>query len=149
VFGMTGHRDPALVAIPLDSTGDITGTDKIVWQMKDGPPYVPSALLYDGLLYFTKSRNAILSCVDARTGKALIDQKRLPEMESLYASPVGAAGRIYLSSREGATLVIKQSKELEILATNHLDETIDASPAIVGKEMYIRGENHLYCIAEK
>ncbi len=149
VFSMTGHRDPALVAIPLDSTGDITGTEKIAWQMKDGPPYVSSALLYNGLLYFTKSRNAILSCVDAKTGEVLIDQKRLPEMESMYASPVGAAGRIYFSSREGTTLVIKQAKELDILATNRLNETIDASPAIVGKEMYIRGEGHLYCIAEK
>jgi hypothetical protein len=45
-------------------------------------------------------------------------------------------------------LVLKKGPELEILATNHLGETIDATPAIVGDQIFIRGENHLFCIAE-
>lgn len=146
-FCMTGHRGFALFAIRLDSQGDITGTDKIAWQRDSGTPYVPSPLLSNGRLWFTKSRNAILSCVDAATGEPVIDQKRLPDMNSLYASPVGAAGRIYICSREGTTVVIRDAEELEILATNQLDDTFDASPAIVGNEIYLRGAGHLYCIA--
>jgi len=69
-------------------------------------------------------------------------------MDSLYASPVGAAGRIYIASREGTTVVIRDADELEILATNQLDDTFDASPAVVGSKLYLRGEKHLYCIAE-
>jgi outer membrane protein assembly factor BamB len=145
---MTGHRDPAGVAVPLDAQGDVTGTDKIAWQVDEITPYVSSPLLYDDTIYFVKSRNAILSSLAAKTGEPIIRQKRLPEMDSVYASPVGANGRIYFCSREGVTNVLKQGPEFEVLATNKLDETIDASPAIVGNEMFIRGEKHLYCISE-
>jgi outer membrane protein assembly factor BamB len=109
---------------------------------------VSSPLLYEDTIYFVKSRNAILSSIAAKTGKTIINQKRLPEMDSLYASPVGAGGHVYLSSREGATVVLKHGPEFEIVATNMLDEPIDASPAIVGDELYVRGESHLYCISE-
>lgn len=145
---MTGHRDPAGIAVPFDSRGDITDSEKIAWKVDRGTPYVSTPLLYDGLLYFTKSRSAILSCIDAETGEVYIDQNRMPGMDSIYASPVGADGRVYFSSREGVTVVYKLGREAEVLASNQLDETIDASPAIVGKEMYIRGNKHLYCIAE-
>ena len=148
-IAMSGHHDPAGVAVPLDSEGDLTDTERITWRIEESTPYVSSPLLYDDTIYFVKSRGAILSSVAARTGKAIIDQERLPEMESVYASPVGADGRVYFSSREGTTVVLKHGPELEILATNILDEPIDASPAIVGKEMFIRGENHLYCISEE
>lgn len=147
-YCMTGQRGFALYAIPLDSQGDITDTDKIAWHRNSGTPYVPSPLLYGNRLWFTKSRNAIVSCVDATTGEPLIDQKRLQGMDSLYASPVGAAGRIYIASREGTTAVLRDADELEVLATNQLDDTFDASPAVVGDELYLRGQNTLYCIAE-
>jgi outer membrane protein assembly factor BamB len=146
---MSGHHDPAGIAVPLTSRGDVTGTDNIAWQIEEVTPYVSTPLLYDDTLYFVKSRNAILSSANAKTGEPIIRQKRLPEMESIYASPVGADGRVYLSSREGTTLVFKHGPEFEILATNILDEPIDASPAIVGNDLIIRGENHLYCISEE
>jgi hypothetical protein len=146
---MTGHHDPAGVAVPLDAQGDVTGTDKVAWQIDEITPYVSSPLLYGDTLYFVKSRNAILSSVAAKTGAPIIRQKRLPEMESIYASPVGADGRIYFCSREGTTVVLKHGPEFEVLATNLLDEPIDASPAIIGNQMFIRGEKHLYCIAEQ
>jgi outer membrane protein assembly factor BamB len=150
VVCMTGHRDPAGIAVPLDARGDVTSSDTIAWQVENSTPYIASPVLYDGLLYFTKGRNAILSCVEAKTGDVVIDQERLPRMESLYSSPVAAAGRIYISSREGNTAVIKHGRELEILATNELDEqAIDATPAIVGNEIILRGETHLYCISEQ
>jgi outer membrane protein assembly factor BamB len=148
VFCMTGHRGAALNAIPLDSTGDITDTDKIAWSRDNGTPYVPSPLLYDDLLYFTKSNNAILTCVSAETGAVHFENKRLEGLDTLYASAVGASDRIYISGRDGTTLVLKKGTELEVLASNHVGETIDATPAIAGKQMFIRGEKHLFCIAE-
>ena len=147
VYCMTGYRGYALYAIPLDSVGDITDTERIAWHRDEGTPYVSSPLLYDDRLYFTKSRNGILSCLNAETGEPIIDQERLTGVSSLYASPVGAAGRIYLVSREGTTLVLKKSDQLEVLAANVLDEPIDASPAIVGKQLFLRGDKHLYCIS--
>src|SRR5262245_45848268 len=148
-IAMTGHNNPAGIAVPLDAQGDVTDTDKIAWQLKDVTPYIASPLLYGDVLYLTKNRNAILSVVEAKTGKVLVNQKRLPDQDTLYASPVGAAGRVYFPSREGMTVVIKHGPDYDVLARNPLDETIDASPAIVGKEIFIRGEKHLYCIADE
>jgi len=67
-------------------------------------------------------------------------------MKSIYASPVGAAGRVYLTSREGVTLVIKNQPALDVLSINKLPEEMDASPAIVGRELFLRGQRHLYKI---
>ena len=142
-----------LAAIDLDGTllrsdGTIADTDRIAWKRTEGTPYISSPVLADGLLYFTKDRNAILSCVEAATGKEVYANKRLPDMNTLYASPVAAAGRLYVFSREGTGVVVKLGREFEVLAANKLDETIDASPAVVGKTMYVRGDKSLYCIAE-
>ena len=67
----------------------------------------------------------------------------------MYASPVGAAGRIYIADRDGTTTVIKQSDTLEVLAVNTLDDGFDASPIIIGDELYLKGRTHLYCIAKR
>lgn len=149
VYCMSGYRGNALFALPLDATGDITGTDKIVWSQDRGTPYVPSPLLYDGLLYFNQSNNAILSCVDAETGDTVIDRTRLPDVRRIYASPVGAAGRVYFMGRDGEALVLEHGTEFKVLATNRLDEGMDASPAIVGKQILLRGQKHLYCISSQ
>jgi outer membrane protein assembly factor BamB len=145
-IAMSGFQGTAAYAIPLGSTGDITGTDRIAWHYKTNTPYVPSPLLVGDRLYFTKWFSPILTCLDARTGKVLMEAQRLPGLKNLYASPVAANGRIYFVSREGAGLVIKEQPTLEVLGTNRLDEGFDASPAVVGREMFLRGKAHLYCI---
>jgi len=145
---MTGYQGFALHVVPLSATGDVTGSDQIVWSRNTSTPYVSSPILVDDKLYFTKARNAILTCVDAKTGEVHFEEERLPEMNELYASPVAADGKIYISARNGNVCVIKVSDQLEVLANNSLGETIDASPAIVGDTMYIRGAEHLFCIAE-
>jgi hypothetical protein len=65
---------------------------------------------------------------------------------SFYASPVSAGGRIYLIDRDGVTLVLKQSTKVEVLATNRLDDTFDGSPAVVGRQLFLRGHKYLYCL---
>jgi outer membrane protein assembly factor BamB len=148
-IAMSGFGSTAAYAIPLGSTGDITGTDRIAWHYKTATPYVPSPLLVGDRLYFTKWFSPILTCLHARTGKVLMETQRLPGLKNLYASPVAANGRIYFVSREGAGLVIKEQPKLEILGTNRLDEGFDASPAIVGRQMFLRGKEHLYCISDE
>ena len=125
----------------------ITDTDKVAWhQSGEGAPYVPSPLLYGDLLYFTKSRGAILSCVKAATGETLFDQQRLPGLGTVYASPVGAAGRVYIVDLDGNCVVLKRGAKLEVLGTNELGEPVEASPAVVGKQLFLKGRRHLYCI---
>nr|WP_149496812.1 PQQ-binding-like beta-propeller repeat protein [Roseiconus lacunae] len=148
VIVMTGYRGYAIYSIPLSSKGDISDSDQIAWIGDDAAPYVPSPLLYQGQLYFVKSNNGILVSRDAETGEVIIDENRINGIRSIYASPVAANGMVYLTGRDGTTVVIKHGKSMEIVATNELDSEIDASAAIVGNEIYLRGKHHLYCIAK-
>jgi outer membrane protein assembly factor BamB len=149
IYCMSGYNGSAACAIPLDVTGDLTESDRLTWRHGRGTPYVPSPLLVGERLYFTQANNPILTVLDTKSGKPILERERLPAQKSLYASPVAAAGRIYLVDREGVTVVLKQSDAFEVLAINRLDDAIDASPAVVGKQLFLRGEKFLYCIEEK
>ena len=149
VFVMSGYRGNALQALRLDRSGDITGTDGIVWSHAKSTPYVPSPLLVGDTLYFISNNSAMLSAFDAVSGKAHFEAERLEGLNGVYASPVAADGRVYVVGRDGNTAVLRQGPRLEILAKNHLEDGFDASPAIVGKQIFLRGRQSLYCIAEK
>lgn len=150
LFVTSGFRGNALKAIRLaDARGDLTGSPAVVWSHDRDTPYVPSPLLYNGVLYFLKSNTSVLSALDAATGKVHYGPARLEGIEGVYASPVGAAGRIYVAGRNGVTAVLAAGPELKVLATNRLDDGFEASPAIVGREIYLRGRRHLYAIAEE
>jgi outer membrane protein assembly factor BamB len=146
---MSGYKGHALLALSLAATGDISNSDAIRWRKDRGTPYIPSPLLYDGRLYFTQSNQAILTCLATKTGEAIIERSRLPGLSNIYASPVAAAGRIYFPGRDGTTLVLKRARELQVLASNVLDERILASPALAGNQLFLRGDKSLYCIAQK
>lgn len=149
VYVMSGYRGSNLQAIRLsDARGDIAGTDAIVWQLDRDTPYVPSPLLYDDALYVIKSNDGILSVFDPATGTPHYQLQRLEGVPNIFASPVGAAGRVYIAGRDGTTLVIAHGPRYEAVASNTLDDRFDASPAIVGDELYLRGARFLYKIAE-
>jgi outer membrane protein assembly factor BamB len=150
VFLMSGFRGNSLKAIRLaDAKGDITGSSAIVWTLDRDTPYVPSPLLYDGILYFLKANNALISAFEAKTGKPLYQAQRIEGLPSnVFASPVGAAGKIYVLGQEGTAVVLKHGPVMEPLATNKLDDRFDASPALVDGEIFLRGYKSLYCIAE-
>jgi len=107
---------------------------------------VPSPLLTGDRLYFTSTNEPLLTCLNAKTGAVIMDRERLRGLSSLYASPMEADGRIYITDRDGTTLVIERGDKLKVLSVNRLDEPIDASPVAVGKQLFLRGAKHLYCI---
>jgi hypothetical protein len=146
---MSGYKGACAVAIPLGSKGDLTGDGKVLWRVTKGTPYVPSPLLYGERLYFTQANSDLLTVLDIKTGLPTVDRQRLPANGDYYASPVAAAGRIYFVDRTGTTLVLRQGDRLEVLATNPLDDPVDASPALIGEHLFLRGERYLYCIGAK
>ena len=149
VYLMSGFRGNVLQAVNLSSaTGDISGSDAIVWEFNRDTPYVPSPLLYENTIYFLKSNNGILSAFNTETGEAYYGPERLSGVSGVYASIVGTGDRIYVAGRQGTVNVIQQGPDFKILAENKLDENFNASPAIVGNELYLRGAKYLYCIAE-
>ena len=100
-------------------------------------------------LYFLANNNGVVSCFNTKTGKPYFESERLEVIRGVYASPIGASGKVYIVGRNGATVVLKAGDKLEILATNQLDEKFEASPVAVGKELFLRGREYLYCITER
>jgi outer membrane protein assembly factor BamB len=150
VFCTSGYQGSSLQAIKLaGKTGDLSGTDAIAWQVNKGTPYVSSPLLYGNRIYVFSVLTPKLSCYEAQTGKPLFTEQALEGINQVYASPVGVADRVYCPGRNGTTVVIKNADTFEVLATNKLDDGLDASPAVIGDELYLRGNKFLYCIAKK
>ncbi len=149
VYVMSGFRDPKLLAIKLGKEGDLTGTDAVLWSETRGLSYTPSPVLFDGKLY-TLTDNGMLSCFDAKTGKPYYHQQRLPKPYNFKASPIGANGKLYLASEDGDVVILKMGEKFEVLATNTLqDQLFIASPVIINGEIFLRGQNTLFCISEK
>jgi outer membrane protein assembly factor BamB len=148
-YCMSGYNGALAAAVPLESRGELTSDKSFLWRATKGTPYVPSPLLVGDRLVFTQGNSAVLTILDRKTGRALVDRARLPVDGQFYASPSAAAGRIYLVTRDGTSLVLAQKDALEVLATNQLDDRIDASPVLVGRQLFLRGEKTLYCIEEK
>jgi len=148
LYVMSGFRGAALKAIRLaGAKGNLDGTPSILWTYDKDTPYVPSPLLLGGRLYFLKVNQGMLTCVDIATGKANYSSQRLEGVRDLYASPTGVGDRLYLMSRDGVAMVVRDGAEFTMLAINTLDDKFDASPAIVSDELYLRGHKYLYCIA--
>ncbi len=148
VFLMSGFRGAALQAVRLAGAhGELTDSDAVLWSYDRDTPYVPSPLLYEGLLSFLKVNTGILTVLDATSGEPIYGPQRLDGISNIYSSPVGASGRVYFAGREGTVLVIKNADAYELLAENSLNEGIDASPAIVDHTLFVRGVHHLYAFA--
>jgi len=150
VFVMSGFRGAALRAIKLsEAKGNIDSTKAIVWSLDRYTPYTPSPVLHDGLLHFFEGNTATVSCYDAKTGKEHYVRKKIEDMGTIYASPVVGGGRLYIVGKSGTTFVIGHSKERKRIARNVLKDSFSATPAIVGRDMILRGEKNLYCLSEK
>ncbi len=149
VYVMSGHGGFSIQSINLElASGDITGTEAVDWQYDRDTPYVPSALLSGNIIYFLKRNDNILTAIEISSGEVIYGPHRVQGISNVYASIVGAAGRIYIADRNGSVAILEDGPPLKVLAVNRLDESFNASPAIVGSELYLRGTNHLYCIAE-
>lgn len=148
IYVGSGFQGAFIGAFVPDGLGDLKGTDKVKWTItQDAPDVASPALSSSGRMYFHKGKSGQLSCVDAATGKPHYMAKRIPEVDSTYGSPVTAGGFVYLSGRSGKIVVIKDADDLEIVSTNDMQETLDATPAPVDNELFVRGEKHLFCIA--
>lgn len=149
LYVTSGFRGEAMYAVDLArAVGDIEEAGAILWSYPNDTPYVASPLLYGDTLYYFKGLKGILTALDVRNGEPVFGPVRVPDLAMVYASPVGVAGRIYAPGREGNTVVFRHGDEFEVLAVNALDDVFDASPIVLGDDLYLRGREFLYRIAE-
>jgi outer membrane protein assembly factor BamB len=147
-FLTSGFQGNVLLAVALArARGDIAANGGLRWRRDRDTPYVASPLLYRGALYVFKHLQGIMTALDATTGDVRYGPVRINEIPDLYASPVAASGRIYVAGRDGAIVVFRHGPAFEVLAVNRLDDGFDASPAVVGDELYLRGRNALYRVS--
>ena len=136
----------AIIAINTkNAKGDLTNTDHVLWRSSLRPPYVPSPLLVNDTLYYLRHYQNILTQRHAQTGEMRHPTVRLSGLLNIYASPVAANGYVYITDQQGTTLILDQ-KTNTLKSTNYLDEPVNSSLAIAGKQLFIRGSKHLYCI---
>ena len=146
----SSYDTKAMFAIDLhNARGDLTGTKNVLWHRTQRTPYVPSPLLYKGKVYFFSHYQGILSEVDAKTGEEAGGPFRINGLGEIYSSPVAAHDRIYMTGRTGVTIVASHPEMPRMLSANRLDDSFSASPALVGKEIFLRGEKHLYCVGRE
>jgi len=145
----SGFRGSFIGAFDLGGRGDLEGTGNVVWDLDRHTPDIASPLISGPRLYFHSGKSGILTCLDAVSGKAHYIAERVPEISRTYASPIAAGGHVYVTGRSGTTVVLKDGKKFEVVATNTVGEGVDATPAPVDGELFIRGERHLFCIARK
>ena len=139
--GRTGEMR-ALIARPAGSEDDL-----LLWSERADVPHIPSPLVYHDKLYLLKQNSGVLSVLDAKTGRLEYGPERLDAVANVYASPVVANGRLYVAGRDGIVEVLALDPQIETVAVNTLEDAFDASPAVAGDAIFLRGRANLYCIA--
>jgi hypothetical protein len=130
-----------LCAVRPNGRGD--QTSNVLWRYSKSLPYVPSPLLYRGVLYLVKD-GGIVTSLDPRNGSAK-KVARLPgAMEQYWASPVAGGGKIYTVSQACKVSVIEAGPKWELLRVNDLEDECFATPVIADGGLYVRSRQWLY-----
>lgn len=144
VVAMSGYGGSAL-AVKAGGSGDVT-KDRL-WHHPRAPQRIGSAVIVGEHAYLI-NEPGLASCFELKTGKDVWKQERL--MGSTWASLVHAAGRLYVTSRDGETVVLKADPaKIDVLARNHLPDQVYGSIAISDGDLLARGYKFLWCIAAK
>lgn len=139
------ERPHLAAAFRTDGVGDQTG--KPVWSLHKGIPNVASPLLVGRWLYLVKE-GGILTVVETSDGSVSSEGRISVSAGAIFASPVAAAGRIYIVNQEGTVIVLRATPDREVLAVNDLGEECFATPAIAGDRIFVRTRNTLWCFRE-
>lgn len=148
-----GPERPIFVVRP-EARGDLTlpegktSSDSIVWSRTGRGSYMPTPLIYKGILYVL-SNNGLFDAYNLKTGDEVYRQ-RLPAVGSGFsASPVAADNKIYLTNEDGEMLVIAAGEKFNHIATNSIGELLMATPALSAGVMYVRSSESVMAIGVK
>jgi outer membrane protein assembly factor BamB len=141
-----GEARAMLAGAPQEK--DAEEDEGLLWSARIDAPHVPSPLAYDGKVYLLKQDSGILSVLDPSTGELSYGPERLDGVADVYASPIIAGQKLYVAGRDGTVEVLSTGEEIATLAVNRLEDGFDASPAVAGNELFLRGRANLYCIAQ-
>ena len=139
-------RGSRLAGIKLGGKGDVTETHR-TWTRNDSGSFVPTPAVASGKIYVLRDRGEV-HCVNPADGMSHWEDNFPRGKDSYYASPVVAGNHLYATREDGTILTADISKGFQFLHANDMGERVIASPVPVGGKLLIRGEKHLFCIAE-
>ncbi len=147
-YGRNDRKIPRLHGIRLDGTGDVTETNR-VWKRTDIGTFVPSPVAYKGLVYLVRDRGEV-ECIDPKTGDNIWSGAFPKAKSNYYASPLIAGDKMYAPREDGVVFVASIADEkFELLSKNDMEESVIGSPIPSMNRIFIRGEEHLFCIAKE
>ncbi len=146
IYRASMMSENGLLAIRMGGSGDITSA--VRWKYQRAVPQLPTTVLYQNVLYMIND-GGILSTFNPETGAVLKQGRLRGAVDSYYASPVAADGKVFFASRSGMVSVLKAGGEQEMLSVNDLEDEIYATPAIADGRIYLRTRNALYCFGLK
>jgi outer membrane protein assembly factor BamB len=138
-------RIKPMIAFRGGGRGDVSTSHRL-WAFQNGPD-VPTPVT-DGKLLWTVNDRGIYWCLDWKTGKEIWGPQRIRN-GTYSSSPVMADGKIYVTSEEGVTTVIKASEKFEVLAENVIDDYVLSSIAVSDGQLFLRTAKALYCIGKR
>lgn len=134
-----------LLAIRAGGRGNITESHRL-WSFQNGPD-VPTPVS-DGKYFYSVDDRGVVWCLDAKSGQPIYGPQRI-KSGTYSSSPVLADDKIYITSEDGVTTVIKAGPKFEVLAENNLNDYCLSSPAISDGQIFIRTTGNLYCIGKR
>src|SRR5262249_37342760 len=136
-------RVKPLVALRAGGKGDVSVSHRL-WSFDQGPD-VPTPAIDGDFLYVVTDRG-LLWCLEPRTGRVRYGPQRL-RTGTYSASPLVADGKVYVTSEDGVTSVVRAGPAFELLAENTLDDFTLASPVAAQGRLFLRTSHHLYCLS--
>jgi outer membrane protein assembly factor BamB len=148
VFLTAGSSAKVVMAMKPGGSGELKDSkDLLMWRYNKGAAYVPSPIALGDYLYLL-SDAGVMTCIDALTGEVKYEGGRVPVPAKFFASPIAFDDKILLTSEDGDSFVVKAGPVHEVLRTNSVGEPVYASPAVANGAIFIRGEKHLFKIAD-
>lgn len=139
-----GGGDRHAVAVRPGQNGEVTSAN-LAWENKKILPYVPTMLGWQDYIFAVNDKGMALFYL-AQTGKPVWDQHLA---SAFSASPVLIDGKIYAVSEDGEVFIFPAAPSFKQLAKNSIREKVRATPAVANNRLFIRGQEHLFCIGRK
>lgn len=157
VVGSQGRGGSGMFAVNAGASGDVSlkagelSNASVAWGTRELGPQRSSPLIYQGYLYLLGNRGGQITCLDAKTGKKIF-QERLPDSGPFWASPWVCNGLIYCPDELGNTFVIKPGPKLDIVSINKLPSNNEArywaTSGMANGVLYIRSSNAIYAVGK-
>jgi outer membrane protein assembly factor BamB len=146
-FDAAAPADEYVLAVRAGGEGDVTKSHVLWKHATKHTDHIVSPMVAGGRMLLIKN-GGIATCFETKAGESLWGPKRINNTSGYFASPVSGDGKIFVSGDNGQIVVLKDSPELEILASNDMGAPILATPAIADGRLFVRTRKALICVGE-